>query len=224
MTENNLTKIQKEYTTLQEKINALNLEMQEKSKVLMHESFKEFFAKYDDVVENLWWTAYTPYFMDGEACEFSVNDVYIKLKDDEDPCEYEGSDLYDKSDLDYIKNQIASWEEYNKNPTEAAAKYRSEYIRNYDRDPFSQSRWSNKTPEQQMSEWKPSYKSLENYQSELALAEKLISEYPDLKNDFENLKSMVSGIDEDIMYAMFGDHVKVIVSKSGIETEEYQHD
>ena len=35
---------------------------------------------------------------------------------------------------------------------------------------------------------------------------------------------MISGIDENLMKAMFDDHVKVIVTADGIETEEYQHD
>lgn len=35
------------------------------------------------------WRQYTPYFMDGDACTFSVNDLYFKFKDtDEDDGDY----------------------------------------------------------------------------------------------------------------------------------------
>jgi hypothetical protein len=35
---------------------------------------------------------------------------------------------------------------------------------------------------------------------------------------------MIGGLDENLMRAMFGDHAKVVVSKDGIEVEEYEHD
>lgn len=42
------------------------------------EVFKSIFEKYPEV-NNVAWSQYTPYFMDGEVCEFSVNcyDLYI---------------------------------------------------------------------------------------------------------------------------------------------------
>jgi hypothetical protein len=43
--------------------------------------FSEIFKKYPKL-NAFKFTAYTPYFNDGEACEFSVNDVYDVLTDD----------------------------------------------------------------------------------------------------------------------------------------------
>jgi trehalose-6-phosphatase len=51
-----------------------------------------------------------------------------------------------------------------------------------------------------------------------------VSNYPNLKKDYKEIQSMISGIDEDLMRAMFGDHSKVVVSTNGIEVEEYEHD
>jgi hypothetical protein len=226
-----LNKLKKEHSTLQEQINALNKQMQETSKELMKEAFRDFFEKYQTIVENVYWTQYTPHFNDGEACEFGVNDVFILLKDDEESCDYEGSSVSDKEDIAKLKKTIAEIEAWEKDPMTAARKHQSEYIKKYNRDPFAADRnsyssysYGNKTPEEQMREWKPHYGTKEDYLEQLAFAENLISKYPDLKEDLGDVKAMVANIDENLMRAMFGDHVKVIVSKAGIEIEEYDHD
>lgn len=222
-----MKKLKSEHKLLQDQINALNNQMKESSKVLMKEAFREFFEKYDDVVENIFWRQYTPHFNDGEACEFSVHDVFILLKDDDDACDYEGSTLYDQDDVDELKIKIADFEEWEKDKMAAARKYQSDYIRKYNRNPFDSSyNWSNrnKTEEQMMREWTPHYGTKEKYLEELRVAEKFVEKYPNLERDFKVIRDTVNGIDEDLMEAMFGDHAKVIVSASGIEVEEYDHD
>lgn len=211
-----------EHASLKSRINALKAEMQENSKVLMKEAFREFLEKYD-VVDNIFWTQYTPYFNDGESCEFGVGDVYLILKDDEDPCEYEGSSLTDKEDVEALKKAIAAIEAWEKDPMTAAQKHQQELIKKYGRDPFAPSSYSGSTLDQ-MKKWKPHYGTKEQYVKELATAEEYAKLYPHLKSDFEEIQKMVSGIDDDLMKAMFGDHAKVIVSASGIEVEEHQHD
>lgn len=224
-----LNELKKEHKTLQEQINALNKQMQENSKELMKEAFRDFFEKYQVVVDNVFWTQYTPHFNDGEACEFGVNDVFILLKADEEACEYEGSNVSDEEDIANLKKTIAEIEAWEKDPMAAARKHQSEYIKKYNRDPFAPDRYSygnnrNKSSEELMREWKPHYSTKANYLEQLDYAEKLVSQYPDLKKDFKDIKSMVSNIDENLMRAMFGDHAKVIVSHNGIEVEEYVHD
>lgn len=224
-----LDTLKKEHLTLQEQINNLNRQMQEKSKELMKEAFRDFLEKYDDVVDNIYWTQYTPHFNDGEACEFGVNDVYILLKNDEDACDYEGSTISDKEDIRDLKKTIAEIEAWEKDPIAAARRHQSEYIKKYNRDPFAPERsWygnnRGKTSEELMREWKPHYATKQDYIERLALAEKIVSSYPDLKKDFKDIKSMIASIDENLMRAMFGDHAKVIVSHKGIEIEEYDHD
>ena len=224
-----LDTLKKEHLTLQEQINNLNKQMQEKSKELMKEAFREFLEKYNDIVDNIYWTQYTPHFNDGEACEFGVNDVYILLKNDEDACDYEGSTISDKEDIRDLKKTIAEIEAWEKDPMAAARKHQSEYIKKYGRDPFAPDRYSygnnrGKTSDELMREWKPHYATKQDYIERLELAEKIASSYPDLKKDFKDIKSMIASIDENLMRAMFGDHAKVIVSHTGIEVEEYDHD
>jgi hypothetical protein len=217
-----LDTLKSEHKSLKSRIDALKAEMQENSKVLMKEAFREFLEKYD-VVDNIFWTQYTPYFNDGESCEFSVGDVYLVLKDDEEACEYEGSAITDKDDIEPLKKTIAEIEAWEKDPMAAALKHQQEYIKQYNRDPFADSRYSGSTQDQ-MAKWKPHYGTKEQYVKELATAEEFAKLYPNLKSDFKEIQKMVSGIDEDLMKVMFGDHVKVVVSTSGIETEEHQHD
>ena len=40
----------------------------------------------------------------------------------------------------------------------------------------------------------------------------------------EKLRKVLGGIDEEVYKTMFGDHVTVIVTPNGIETEYYEHD
>jgi hypothetical protein len=228
MEEKLLNTLKMEHKTLQEQINELNKQMREKSKDLMKEAFREFFTKYDEIVDNVFWTQYTPHFNDGEACEFGVHDTFILLKDDEEACAYEGSSLYDQDSINTIKEQIAKWEAWEKDPMGEAQKHKEFYIKRYNQNPFdpkrSYNRYETKTEEDLMREWKPHYVSKESCKEQLQTAELIVSKYPNLQKDFKEIKSMIGGLDENLMRAMFGDHAKVVVSKDGIEVEEYEHD
>ena len=222
---NALTQMKEEFKTLQERIEALNVEMQEKSKVLMKEALRDFFEQYDGVVHNLFWKQYTPYFNDGESCEFGVHDVFITLTSDIDDEDLEeGSEVYGPDDIIGLKKKVAILESFNKDPIAAALEHQTNYIQKYKRDPFEADRRSGKTPKQKMTEWTPDYYSLEQRQKQLADAEHLVANYPTLRADYRDIATLISGINEDVMEAMFGDHVQVFCTKDGIEVDEYQHD
>lgn len=232
MTKNVIDELKNDKESIEAKINSLYKELQEKSKELMKEAFRDFFEKYEEVVECVFWTAYTPYFNDGEACEFSVHDLFIRLKNDDNACDYEGSIISDADDITSLKNKIADIEAWEKDPIAAARRHQSDYMKRYNRNPFDTSRayrstfsyGNGKTEEELMREWKPHYGTKADYQAQLETAERIVKNYPDLKKDFDDLRSMINGLDENLMEAMFGDHVKVIVSAEGIEVEEYNHD
>jgi len=221
-----LSTLEAEHENLQKQIFSLKEQMREKSKDLMQAAFASFFEKYSDVVENVFWSQYTPYFNDGESCEFGVYDIFLTLKSDaeDEDDDGEGSSIYDNYDLERLKKKIAEIEAWKKDPRGEAIKYREEYIKKYDRNPFDSYYNRNKTEEQRIAEWKPFYGSEEYHFKELEKAIYFIETYPDLKSDFKYIKDMISGIDENLMKAMFDDHVKVVVTANGIETEEYEHD
>lgn len=229
MTKNYLKTIQEENRKLQEQMALLKAEIQEKSRELMKEAFREFFEKYDDVVDHIFWTQYAPYFNDGEECIFSVNDIWCVLKKDienpdEDYDEYEGSRLYSKEDIISFKEDIKAYIEWEINPHETVRKYQFEYIKKYGRDPFEVKSWERKTADEKMKEWRPSYISRERLEEHLSNAENQFEKTPELYNDFRALKSAINDINQDLMKVIFGDHVKVIVTKEGIDVEEYEHD
>ena len=224
-----------EYETLQVEINKLKQTMIEKSKPLIFGLFKDFFEKYDGVVANVFWTQYTRFFNDGEPCEFSVHDVFLTLQsdlDDED-CEDEGSTIYTSKDIQKFEENLKIYEEYNQDPMKAVRKYRSKCLsgENGSRswDPFPEDTYRGygykiKTSEEKMKEWKPFYLTYGAMKIKYEIAKALVEFYPNLGDDFKTIKKLISSIDENIMESAFGNHIKVILTKSGVEIEEYEHD
>jgi len=73
-----------------EQIDTLRKELEEKRRILLNQ-FKEDFSKITNVffeavprIKSLTWTQYTPYFMDGDPCEFGINDIYFATDENED--------------------------------------------------------------------------------------------------------------------------------------------
>lgn len=223
---------QKEFDDMKAKIDELNALMKDKSKVLMKEMFAAFFKKYENVVHNIFWTQYTPYFNDGEACEFSVHEAFLTLSSDHEDDDYdddgEGSTIYSEKDLEREQKNLITMIEWEKDPIAAAIKHKIDYMTRYNRNPFSNQDYYNrgKTEDELMRAWKPvySYNTSDDVRNEISKIENFLSENKDLDKDFNVVANMISSIDENLMRAMFGDHVKVVVTKDGIETEEYSHD
>ena len=119
----------------------------------------EGFLKDHPSIESLKWTQYTPYFNDGDTCEFHVHDLYVKpVGGDEDAGDYEDGYVYVPSPEYYTDSELAE----------------------------------------------------RGFTRESATA-------------FRALDSALSA-NEEACLAAFGDHVQVIVTRDGIEVEEYSHD
>lgn len=54
--------------------------MVEEGKKTIKKALKEFFSAFPSV-DSIRWSQYTPYFNDGDACEFGVNNVHVKFVD-----------------------------------------------------------------------------------------------------------------------------------------------
>ena len=63
-----------EYNELTTKINALREQAKEKAKTIIKEGMTSYFEKHGSLVRCITWRQYTPYFNDGESCEFSVHE------------------------------------------------------------------------------------------------------------------------------------------------------
>jgi hypothetical protein len=89
-------------------INALKKSMVDQLKPNFQAVFMPFLNKYP-AVKRLTWRQYTPYFNDGEPCEFSVNDLEFFLGTDNEDT-YEGSlPLGDYYFNDYKKPGNNAW-------------------------------------------------------------------------------------------------------------------
>lgn len=134
-------------TNLRSKRAEIKKELLEESKKVFEEESRALFDKYPEL-SFFRWTQYTPYFNDGDTCEFSAH---------------------------------TEW------PAVVLVGGEDEYVD----DPF---------------------------------LDGLVGESEKGEEIEEAVKKFLAQIDEEEYKEMFGDHVEIIVKKSGIEIEEYDHD
>jgi hypothetical protein len=218
-----LNSIQAKIDEMNQKISDLQKELTEFSKKGFSEVFREFFDK-NPQIENIFWRQYTPYFNDGEPCEFSVHDVSFTLVgDDDSDSDSEGSDIPNENTIKYLKRDIGNWKAYNADPI----KY-CEGLVSGRRDMFNPDlAWGkdrNKTREQLMREYRPAYQDLEVLEKKLVWSKDFLSKNPNLNANISVVRTFINSIPNDTMLQMFGDHARVVVTRGGIEIEEYNHD
>lgn len=72
-----------EINKLEQEIKDIRKNMEEKSKALFNEKITEFFTAYPEIGA-IGWNQYTPYFNDGDTCEFGRGDIYFVDAEQED--------------------------------------------------------------------------------------------------------------------------------------------
>jgi hypothetical protein len=148
----------KEVTELTANFKKQQEEMLAKFKPNFHALFKPFLEKNTNV-EALVFEAYTPYFNDGDTCEYSFNELRIVLKGS---AEDEGDYGYGISECEL------------------------------------------------------------HYNSRMTPADK--SEYTKLFTELAPISKAFHSIPDDIMEGIVGDHVRVKITATDVETEDYEHD
>ena len=80
-----IEQIKERMAALNEELEAVREKAREQGKVLFEQACKSLFDSHPCLVA-FKWDQYTPYFNDGDTCEFSVNDLYFKFTEapDED--------------------------------------------------------------------------------------------------------------------------------------------
>lgn len=161
-----MSTLQEQFDKLIEERNELNKRFQAHAQELFKETTKEFFSKNPGITAVVW-TQYTPYFNDGDTCEFSVNDPYFT----------------NAKDLD----NLSRWGEYE----------------GEDENEWSESAWGFK------------------YQNE-----KNGTKFEGIDSVSVNkFSEMIQSRDmEDVMEAMFGDHVRVVATREGFDVDDHDHD
>lgn len=151
----------------------LRKEFQDRAQTAFKEVVKELFEK-NTGLGLVTWTQYTPYFNDGESCEFSLNEAYFSNATDGDEIEYG----------DYQGDDDSVWS------TESLVQHIQGGIR-----------WDKETSVK--------------VQATEGLDAASIQEFMDILNSSEM---------EEIFEAMFGDHVKVTLTRKGIAVDDHSHD
>lgn len=103
--------LQSRFDALIEEQRALKAKFQTEAQAMFKETMKEFFDKNPGITA-LKWTQYTPYFNDGDACVFRVNDVYFTNAPEDELenitawGEYEGEDesVWVSQNIAYVLN------------------------------------------------------------------------------------------------------------------------
>lgn len=150
-------------------------QFQTQAQELFKELAKEFWDKNPGLTA-VKWTQYTPYFNDGETCEFGVNDViFTNAPDDE------------------LEN-VSPWGDYEGENEDVFAASNIGYIMNSDRD------WHKRERDALMK-----------------IGDKIDAASCD---EFSRAVTHL----EDVMLAMFGDHVQVTMTRDGFDVDEHNHD
>lgn len=168
-----MSKLQDQFDKLLEERAELNKRFQEKAQELFKETTKEFFEK-NPAVTAIIWTQYTPFFNDGDTCEFGVNEPY-----------------FTNADKDELEN-VTSYGEYDGDAEGVWAE--SSWILCTDTDYTRKQR------------------------------EALDLTGTDAQS-IDKFSSMIQSSEmQDVMEAMFGDHVRVIATRDGFDVDDHSHD
>lgn len=153
----------------------LKRKFQTQAQEMFKEITKEFFDK-NPGITGVVWTQYTPYFNDGDTCEFRVNDAtFTNAPIDE---------------LDEVR-----WGEYNGELENVWACENLAHVLTCGREYY------------------------EDTKNKILAAGGVDADSCKLFD-----KAICSGEMEDVMQAMFGDHVKVIATRDGFDVNDYDHD
>lgn len=166
-----------------EKISKLKQEMAAELRSEFHNSLKELFDEYP-FVKSVSFTAFQPFFNDGDTCEYNVHHDYCNFNgyDEDRDVSGEGVDV-----LQLAKETI----------------YVEEPNPGYDPSNIQWGSHRNKT--HWVTKPNPDFNPL----------------YKEAVNAFREALAVV---DDDNWMDMVGDHVKVTITREGIETDVYDHD
>jgi len=231
---------EKQTADLNEALKELRKTYDETVKVSFGEALKAFFEATPEV-QSVFWTQYTPYFNDGDSCYFSVGDIWYNLaapvseEESDEDAEEDYEDDYDEGngffgrtreeaykDLDIIaklrsgelaptQEELATWEYYYFRETTGGWNYKT---RVQEPTVYTITEASLRERENEVNRW---LRTIENEERD----------YPNREEALTNIQTIIKYINSvhpDAMESMFDDHVKVIVTREGIEVEEYEHD
>ena len=196
----------------------------ERSSDMLDDAFKRFFEATPDIV-TVTWRQYTPYFNDGEECTFSVHDIYYAIgKDAPDIDDVDGYENYgfEEIDVELYQKLLTEYRGILDGsiivPEEKRKKY--PYLKFFGSGDY----FSRKTVELNRDNLirliEDMLASVARYDEQKHL---FASRDQDIKA-FVSIEKLIDSIDPEMMREMFGDHIKVMITRDGIKTSEYDHE
>jgi hypothetical protein len=191
---------------LREKLENMRKELRIVGESATKDALKDFFDSYPQV-EAVRWLQYTPFFNDGDTCEFNVHEPLVKLEgvsDDEEggwTSGEEGGYLSAYSIEKVVPAELR--DEYNKLIYPPDGK--------------------EVTTDKKYGYGTESNFSQEGYSKGAKLKTWAAGANQELKNDLGELGALLSEAEES-MQAAFGDHARITATRDGIEVDEYEHD
>ncbi|AKF13653.1 hypothetical protein PHIN3_390 [Sinorhizobium phage phiN3] len=216
MTNKIITEFQAKYSELQARIKDAQEAAKRESQAIITSIFKEFFEKHGEHVYAIHWTQYTPYFNDGEECEFGVNEINIAFTEEGYDDREDESRIFGNRE-DY-EEHLRKWTEYEKDPRGTYQRYYDDFINRYGHHHYNK-------PEL-FGHWEPTYWSKEELIERLQWIEENEEKLRAAVADFEAIESVLNWIDDDYMKMIYGDHVRVSYfgPDGELEIDEYSHE
>lgn len=163
------------------RINELKKQVQKELQAEFSGALTELFDAYP-FVKSLSFTAYTPYFNDGDTCEYNVHHDYCNFNGYDEDRDVEGEGV----DVLKLAKETIYVEEPNPNYDPRGGMWGN-----------SKTKWVKKP--------NPDFNPL-------------------YREAVDAFREALAVVDEDNWEEMVGDHVKVTITREGIETDEYDHD
>lgn len=209
-------------------INALKTTYRAELQKELNVMVREFFDATPEI-ETVHWTQYTPFWNDGEECVFSVNEICYSPRgtDRGDIDFYDNYDikLVDSKTLEEAKAEYAEVENARSGPYHKDDPFFNKYKYQLFDYKYNYSLHSDIHSDNISVSKRSAY--LQELEQTIKFGEQAIQENWNvdraLKN-FEEFSNFINSIDGETMQYVFGDHVSVILSRSGIDTQEYEHE
>lgn len=208
------------FDVLNKRIADAHAEMQNTSKGLVEQAVKMFLDACPEVT-GVHWTQYTPYFNDGEACEFGVNDYCFHILEEDEEIEesYESTHLYDSGDLQKALLGLENAKAY----TADRAAWQQQYLKDWRTKHGSA--WTGRYPDEIKPYPNDPVKAQAYIDDMLEVMEKIPVDVADrINNSFKALKSALARVPDNVMESIYGDHSYVVINRDGTEIEEHSHD
>jgi hypothetical protein len=208
------------FDELNAQIKSAREEMQAKSEGLIEAVAKQFLDKCPEVT-GVHWTQYTPYFNDGESCEFGVNEFCFHIladEDDEIDSYYESTEVYTQEHLDKAVEGLEAAKEFTADPDAWRLKHVKWYREKYGREYYGT-----------VAHLRPYFSDVDRAQERIdEITENLKTYGPEvaarIKAEFDLFTAAMGKVPDDIMQSVFGDHVFVVINRNGTTVDEFNHD